>query len=240
MPNQFQLIQDRQNSRFIFRLIFIFFLAKLAHATCQDCIFISNPIEFSHVTIQGEVSRSRLASLSFEERKSFSDSVNSCHDFWDKGLPEDNYMESKAADYYRGFCKRLELLQQFKPANKNYLKDFKLTHIQFLLPTAAHSGGAEEYDQILGSYAEQGLSMADLAQREIVLIQCTSDVDITFIYAGTGTEWIEIARGDFNNDGIEDILIEQDIHSLRGTLGIYNSIILTQTKENGMMEVQEI
>lgn len=210
---------------------------------CFDCIWISTPIEFEKVSIQGEVSLKKLASLSFEEKKSFSKSVSNCHDFWEKGLPESNYMESKGADYYRGFCSRLKLLQQVKQAKENYLKDFNLTQAEYLPPTIVTAGGADDYDLPLEKAAEKGESLQTFIQQKKVAMSsdASNALSVKFVYLDMQTQLIEIARGDFNGDGVEDILIQRNVNpTVQATYAFYGSLLLTRTSDQGMIEVKKL
>lgn len=204
-----------------------------------DEVFISSPLKIGQVTVEGWVSHEKLQALAFEPMASPSKSVNSCHDFWEIGLNSGDWIVEKTERYYAAVCQRLRSLQQVKPAKTNYLKDFQLTQIQFFWPTVVDAAaGASEYGARLADYAHQGLSLAGLVQREIVFIECYSPIDIAFIYESEKTSWLEVARGDFNGDGIEDILVEQDSYAIFGTLSFHKTVLLTRTKEKGMIEVQ--
>ncbi len=208
--------------------------------TCQNCIFISSPLEFDHVVIEGEVDHQTLMALSMREKKSFSNSVHNCHDFWEKGLPEKNYMESKAADYYRSFCTRLRLLQQVKPAKKNYLKNFNLTQTAYLPPTIVTAGGADDYDVPLEEAAKKGESLQVLIQqKKVVMSDASNPLSVKFIYEDMQTQLIEIARGDFNGDGLEDILVQRNVTpTVQATYALYGSWLLTRTSPQGMIQVE--
>lgn len=52
-----------------------------------------------------------------------------------------------------------------------------------------------------------------------------------------GQQLIEVARADFNNDGIEDILLFEYCYATHGTLGFGGIRILTRKTENGLFEI---
>lgn len=54
---------------------------------------------------------------------------------------------------------------------------------------------------------------------------------------GMGQQLIEVARADFNNDGIEDILLFEYCYATHGTLGFGGIRILTRKSENGLFEI---
>lgn len=54
---------------------------------------------------------------------------------------------------------------------------------------------------------------------------------------GMGQQLIEVARADFNNDGIEDILIFEYCYATHGTLGFGGVRILTRKTANGLFEI---
>ena len=47
----------------------------------------------------------------------------------------------------------------------------------------------------------------------------------------------EVVRADFNNDGIEDILLFEYHYATQGTLGFGGVIVLTRKSMNGKFEV---
>jgi len=54
---------------------------------------------------------------------------------------------------------------------------------------------------------------------------------------GMGQQLIEVARADFNNDGIEDMLIFEYCYATHGTFGVGGIRILTRKTENGLFEI---
>ena len=54
---------------------------------------------------------------------------------------------------------------------------------------------------------------------------------------GMGQQLIEVARADFNSDGIEDILLFEYCYATHGTLGFGGIRILTRKTANGLFEV---
>lgn len=53
---------------------------------------------------------------------------------------------------------------------------------------------------------------------------------------GMGQRLIEVARSDFNGDGIEDILLFEDSYATQGTMGFGRILILTRTSIDGIFE----
>jgi hypothetical protein len=54
---------------------------------------------------------------------------------------------------------------------------------------------------------------------------------------GMGQQLIEVARADFNSDGIEDILLFEYCYATHGTLGLGGIRILTRKTANGFFEI---
>jgi hypothetical protein len=54
---------------------------------------------------------------------------------------------------------------------------------------------------------------------------------------GMGQQLVEVARADFNGDGIEDILLFGYCYATHGTLGFGGTIILTRKGPNGLFEL---
>ncbi|HEH9398774.1 TPA: hypothetical protein SIA35_000735 [Aeromonas sobria] len=55
--------------------------------------------------------------------------------------------------------------------------------------------------------------------------------------SGMGQQLIEVARADFNNDGIEDILLFEYCYATHGTLGFGGIKILTRKNSDSLFEV---
>jgi hypothetical protein len=54
---------------------------------------------------------------------------------------------------------------------------------------------------------------------------------------GMGQQLIEVARADFNGDGIEDILVFEYCYATHGTLGFGGVRVLARKTANGLFEV---
>jgi len=55
--------------------------------------------------------------------------------------------------------------------------------------------------------------------------------------AAMGQQLIEVARADFNGDGIEDILLFEYCYATGGTLGFGGIKIITRLSSDGMFEL---
>lgn len=53
---------------------------------------------------------------------------------------------------------------------------------------------------------------------------------------GMGQILMEVCRADFNNDGIEDILIYEYSYATHGTLGVGTTLVITRKDNNGLFE----
>lgn len=237
-------MKKKHKSALIISIVLIFLGILLGYIyyqkmICHDCIYISNPIGFDNLNIQGEISRKKLKSLIFEQRGSYDSNVNNCHEY-NKIRPfGDNNMEMKFYAYYGMVCDFLEQLIQSKPAKKSYIKNFKLNQVEFLPGNLATTISEEPSSEMVLTYLKQGLTMKDLQEREVIYITCNSNTDITITYDDIDTHLVEVARADFNGDGIEDILLEKSPRSRSGTFGSHGALILTRFSENGMIEMAE-
>jgi hypothetical protein len=54
-----------------------------------------------------------------------------------------------------------------------------------------------------------------------------------------GQQLVEVARADFNGDGVEDMLVFEYCYATHGTLGFGGIRILTRKSANGKFEIVE-
>lgn len=71
---------------------------------------------------------------------------------------------------------------------------------------------------------------------ELIVIEKDQNV-LTTEGIGMGQLLREVVRADFNNDGIEDILLFEYHYATQGTLGFGGVIVLTRKSMNGKFEV---
>ena len=72
------------------------------------------------------------------------------------------------------------------------------------------------------------LKVTDMEQNKLI---CEDD--------GLRQHLTEVARADFNGDGIEDVLLSEAVHATQGTYRTYNMIILTRKSMEGKFEKVE-
>ena len=164
--------------------------------------------------------------------------VRTCREY-DSAL-EDGYYPSSTYDismasWFKYPCGTLNLLeiatipqQSFIPTSKEGVFDLKLIPLS-LFPVVT------DFEQTYGynienvtyqDYVEKGLiKVTDMGQNKFI---CEDD--------GLRQHLTEIARADFNDDGIEDILLSETVHATQGTYRTYDLIILTRKSIDGKYE----
>jgi hypothetical protein len=150
-------------------------------------------------------------------------------------------------------CKTIALVLVAKPSGKSYVRNFKLNDaaLDVLPPTLASDFNADADDPEAARKAEQkGISWRKF--RPGLKIQQTFDNGITVMEQDIdeqgkpdpeqGAEvYLEIrAFGDFNGDGIEDVLVWTTDHIVPGTLRGWRPVVLTRLSPGGPLKEVEI
>lgn len=167
--------------------------------------------------------------------------VRTCREY-DAAL-EEGYFPSSTYDISMGSwfkypCGTLNLLEaatipqrSFLPTSKEGIFDLKLIPLS-LFPVLTGFEQAYEYDIENLTYQDQVekglLKVTDKGQN---WFSCEDD--------GLRQHLTEVARADFNDDGIEDILLSEGIHATQGTYRTYDMIVLTRKSANGKFEKVE-
>ena len=156
--------------------------------------------------------------------------VRTCREY-DAAL-EEGYFPSSTYDISMGSwfkypCGTLNLLEaatipqrSFLPTSKEGIFDLKLIPLS-LFPVLTGFEQAYEHDIENLTYQDQVekglLKVTDKGQN---WFSCEDD--------GLRQHLTEVARADFNSDGIEDILLSEAVHATQGTYRTYNLIVLTR------------
>jgi hypothetical protein len=83
----------------------------------------------------------------------------------------------------------------------------------------------------------RGLTIGDLVRSGSVTILAEQPRRIVLSANGLQGELSEIARGDFDGDGIEDMLAFLAVHAQNGTFRSYDVLVLTRKAENRPLDV---
>lgn len=128
-------------------------------------------------------------------------------------------------------CNTLNFLKNSIPSKVSYLNDFVLLKdtIRYLPAKLISWGcvGSEECNKMNSKMLE------DLGAE--LKIKVEDKFNLGLEYDGTANTITLLAWGDFNHDGIEDILLNVTHHYMGGTGRAYDSVILTRLEKDGKL-----
>lgn len=167
--------------------------------------------------------------------------VRTCREY-DAAI-EDGYYPSSTYDismasWFKYPCGTLNLLERatipqrsFLPTSDEEVFDLELLPLS-LFPVLTDFEQAYGYDIKNLTYQDQVekglLKVTDKGQN---WFSCEDD--------GLRQHLTEVARADFNSDGIEDLLLSEAVHATQGTYRTYNLIILTRNSTDEKFEKVE-
>lgn len=129
-------------------------------------------------------------------------------------------------------CNTLKFLKNSIPTKVSYLSDFVLSKdtIRYLPAKLVNWGcvGSEEECNKIGSK-----TLKDLGSELRVKVEDKFNLDLE--YDDTTNSVTLLAWGDFNHDGIEDILLNVTHHYINGTGRSYDSVVLTRLEKKGKL-----
>jgi hypothetical protein len=134
--------------------------------------------------------------------------------------------------WFQRTCGTIALLEDARPSKRSYLDD----------PDAGLSDPKLISASILPS-ADEGLAsvsdktLADLVAGGSVKINSASRRQLDLTYEGLRAVYDEIARGDFDHDGVEDILVFMGVHSTGGTLKWYQHLGLSRKSAGSPLQL---
>ena len=164
--------------------------------------------------------------------------VRTCREY-DAALADGYYPSStydiSMGSWFKRPCGTLNLLEKatvptrsFLPTLKQGLLDLKLLPLKLfpIVSTYDQTYGYDIKDVTYHHYVEKDLiKITEMSQNKLV---CEDD--------GLRQHLTEVARADFNSDGIEDILLSESVHATGGTYRTYDTIILTRKSMDGKYE----
>ena len=162
--------------------------------------------------------------------------VSNCREFWEAEEAITKALKKPAeiamSSYLTHVCGSLKKIMTVSPARTSYIKDTTIADSNLLSPAL-----------LLGSWNEtkekeriENNDRRSLAAYGVV-IKKISPNKIAFTDGGEDLYYSEIARGDFNEDGIEDILVFYSDHAVGGTYREFGIKVLTRTSDQGLLEV---
>ena len=156
-------------------------------------------------------------------------------------LSEEGYYGGNSSNigvqnYQRSICRAIALLGQAKPAFTSHLRDFVLNEeaVRYLpalvnLQPSCHS--------ICQAYFKnkRGVPLTDF--EDIERVEVTNEDKLIVWTPGWRVKMSLVARGDFNSDGLDDILLVSHGGATEGTYGTANLYVLTRDKSGAVLRV---
>ena len=166
--------------------------------------------------------------------------VRTCREYDDarkQGYHPNSNFDFKMSFFFKYPCGLFNALEKANLPKQNFISDAKVGIVNLeLLPSeifpgnlASKSGG--DADRDLETTYQQKVD-----NQELVVTQKSRNV-LSVEGAGMGQTLKEIVRADFNNDGIEDVLLFESHHIKKATFANAGIIVLTRKSMNGKFEV---
>lgn len=160
--------------------------------------------------------------------------VSTCREFKnavDKGFEPASNTDTKLSSPFKILCKLLVHLSKMQPSTESFISNPRLSILDLRLLPARLLELTDIGENASIKYTSSTDSMQDVLNLEKFKIKSTTSTSISIESDGMGLLLSEVARGDFDDDGIEDILIFSYVHSLTGTFG-YADIHILARKDN--------
>ena len=166
--------------------------------------------------------------------------VRTCREYdaaLERGYSPANNMERKLASFFKYPCALLKALEIASVPKESFITDAEVGVVNVellpfsLFPHIGEYKSRQEFAKDLQTTYQQKIETGELVVKEraehILKIQ------------GDGMEQLlqEIVRADFNNDGIEDVLVDEAHWVTQGTHSSYGIIVLTRKSMTGKFEV---
>lgn len=139
----------------------------------------------------------------------------------------------KMATFFEHQCGLLRALEKASTPKKSYISRPKVSIIDLsLMPqTLFPVMGDVEY------FIDEVKSYQDMVDDGSLIIKRVAQNLLRIESAAMGQQLIEVARADFNGDGIEDMLLFEYCYATGGTLGFGSIKILTRLSSEGPFEL---
>lgn len=149
---------------------------------------------------------------------------------------EANTYERSTESFFKDQCDVPQLVLAAKPSRVSYIKNFKLDEAALdLLPPSLSTTPVGELEQAADEAERQGLSWKRFNPGLKIRDKYADGMEVE--EPDVATVSLEIkAFGDFNGDGIEDVLLFKSMHAIGGTARYYEPVILTRVTAGGPMK----
>ncbi len=167
--------------------------------------------------------------------------VRTCREY-DAAL-EDGYYPSSTYDismasWFKYPCGTLNLLERATIPQQSFLltSDEEVFDLE-LLPLSLFPV-LTDFEQAYG-YDIKNLTYQDQVEKGLLKVTDKGQNWFSCEDDGLRQHLTEVARADFNSDGIEDLLLSEAVHATQGTYRTYNLIILTRNSTDEKFEKVE-
>lgn len=142
-------------------------------------------------------------------------------------------------DEYLVGCRAVVVIQKAKPARVDYLGSFPLDNARLAeIPAAVMPTPSDEEEKRLTKASARGVSWKKWDRR--IHVTKTHHGGITVESSDTNCFLSVYGRGDFNGDGIEDVLLWRSGGGQDGTWGSSAGFVLTRRSPHGGVEIVKI
>ncbi len=179
-----------------------------------------------------------IESVRLMKKKGDAIEVRTCREY-DAGLKSGyspaNNMERKLASFFKYPCALLNALEIASVAEESFITDVGVVNVELLpfslFPHIGEYKSRQEFAIDLQTTYQQKIETGELVVRERT--EHVLEIEDT----GVVQSLREIVRADFNNDGIEDVLVDEGNWVTQGTYSSYGIIVLTRKSLHGKFEV---
>lgn len=181
-----------------------------------------------------------IESVRLRKKKGDEIEVRTCREY-DTGLKRGyspaNNMERKLASFFKYPCALLNALEIASVAEESFITDAEvgIANLELLpfsvFPHVGEYKSRQAFAKDLQTTYQQKLETGELVVRE------SAAHVLKIEYKGLVQSLQEIVRADFNNDGLEDVLVDEGHWVTQGTYSSYGIIVLTRKSMTGKFEV---
>ncbi|MDD5066475.1 MAG: hypothetical protein PHF84_05455 [bacterium] len=154
----------------------------------------------------------------------------------------------KQEEYFKKINHIFLLFENAQLPKKSIIKDINIDNLN-LMPVSiipkrssiTDDPAIKKIDLELEQDSNKGATLSEYLKNNKIKIIKKSKIGINFLYGNYFDVFIsEISRGDFNNDGFEDILINENIKMIDGTLNWNEMKILLLKSPNSKFQILKI
>ena len=181
-----------------------------------------------------------IESVRLQKKKGDAIEVRTCREYdaaLKLGYSPANNMERKLSSFFKYPCALLNALEIASVAEKSFITDAEVGIVNVellpfsLFPHIGEYKSRQEFARDLQTTYQQKIETGALVVRE------KTEHVLEIEFEGLVQSLQEIVRADFNNDGIEDVLVDEAHWVTQGTYSSYGIIVLTRKSMTGKFEV---